>query len=264
MLDRDNRTKALRVNSSSKEKQRMKQLRSGDHRISGGFTVLSLIAGLVALAAGLAVTTGTASAQEVDEEATVEICVDGETMAVTAAELAEIEEEFTEGACEEATDEEGTSNEGATGDALVESDTDDGIVEEGATDGDSAADEGATGDDVADEGATDDDASEEDASEASLFPDPHPNLVPQEFETRQLPQSQLPSAGATEEIISAPDDDESLAAEEEPSSEVAAGLPSTGSGGLAGGGAAPWGALLAGVLFSLGGAAALVTRTGLR
>ena len=236
----------------------MKQLRSGDHRISGGFTVLSLIAGLVALAAGLAVTTGTASAQEVDEEATVEICVDGETMAVTAAELAEIEEEFTAGACEEATDEEGTSNEGATGDALVESDTDDGIVEEGDT-GD-----GATGDDVADEGATDDDASEEDASEASLFPDPHPNLVPQEFETRQIPQSQLPSAGATEEIISAPDDDESLAAEEEPSSEVAAGLPSTGSGGLAGGGAAPWGALLAGVLFSLGGAAALVTRTGLR
>ena len=215
---------------------------SEERRYSGALAVLLAVAGIVALTIGsLAASTGKAWAQEVDEE-TMTICVDGETMEdVTAEELAEIEE-FTEGACEE---EEATAA-GAEGAR---------VIEEGG-EGESIAEEDTSGEEAAE------DASEEDASEDSFVPDPNPSLFPNGFDTPQQQPLELPSIGAADD--STLEDDDVSALEGETATEEVAALPSSGSGGFGGGGAAPWGALLGVALLGLGGATALITRTGLR
>ena len=274
----------------------MKQHEHGGRNVWVGLAVLPVIAGLVALAiASLAVSTGTAQAQEAGDI----ICVGGEDTEVTdemAGEIAEgtlVEgEDFTLGACEEAPDGDGV----AVGDTVCVGGEDTEVTEEmageieagtlvegedftagacatgeadgggsaiggddtsGDAAGDDAAGDDAAGDDAAGDDAAGDDASDEEASEDSFVPDPNPNLFQGGFNTTpQLPEG-LESEDATESLIEDAEASEEVAGATE---EVSA-LPSSGSGGLAGGGTAPWGALVAAVLLSLGGAAALITRS---
>jgi hypothetical protein len=269
----------------------MKQLENRGRSVWAGLAVLPVIAGLVALAiASLAVSTGTAQAQEAGDI----ICVDGadtEVTEETAGQIADgtlVEgEDFTTGACEAEPAGEGV----AVGDTVCLDGADTEVTQEmagqieagtlvegedftagacatgGAEGGPSAVpddgtDEGATGDEAGDDAAGDDaagddaagdDTSDDEASEDVFVPDPNPNLFPGGFNTTQQ-QQPLPAIEVTQ-------DEEAASDAVAGATEEVSALPSSGSGGLAGGGPAPWGAMVAAVLLSLGGAAALITRS---
>ena len=229
----------------------MKQHEHGGRSVWVGLAVLPVIAGLVALAiASLAVSTGTAQAQEAGDI----ICVGGEDTEVTDEMAGEIEEgtlvegeDFTAGAC--------ATGEADGGGSAIGGDTGDDADGDQAAGGDDIDDD-AAGDEAGDD-ADGGDATEDEASEDVFVPDPNPNLFQGGFNTTpQLPEG-LESEDATESLIEDAEASEEVAGATE---EVSA-LPSSGSGGLAGGGTAPWGALVAAVLLSLGGAAALITRS---